>query len=281
MVVHGKKALMLGTGIASVAIVFVLDLNIPMQGIAPLLYIACLIVFAQVTTQHGTLLLATVICIQILASYGHSHENVGDLPAIFKLALSLGVLFTVCAMISYSKALGSRLASSTVRLVRSEASFMGMFRESETALWLQDFSAVRRYLMALKSEGVTDLLAYERSHPELVSRAISQIRTRAINQSAACQFEGIALNESTFLDLLETIFTQRTHFEDAASTAGALDRRLRMRINFPENTLMFDKVVVSLTDCAASDGLKPLLGLSDHEHGFAKVSNYKIGLLGG
>ncbi|HWB88569.1 MAG TPA: ATP-binding protein [Acidimicrobiia bacterium] len=69
-------------------------------------------------------------------------------------------------------------------LVREEESHRVLFQDSPVALLEEDFTAVARRLEMLRGEGVTDLDAHLREHPELLRDMISTIRLRRANQTA-------------------------------------------------------------------------------------------------
>lgn len=69
-------------------------------------------------------------------------------------------------------------------LRESEARYRSLFEDAPTALWEEDFSAVKRRLDALRSEGVTDFRAHFERHPEVVAECVALARVLHVNQAA-------------------------------------------------------------------------------------------------
>jgi PAS domain S-box-containing protein len=69
-------------------------------------------------------------------------------------------------------------------LIRQEQRYRNIFHQSPVALWEEDFSAVKARVDALVSEGVGDLEAYFREHPDQVRRCLEAVRVRDVNRAA-------------------------------------------------------------------------------------------------
>ena len=58
-----------------------------------------------------------------------------------------------------------------------------LFEESPVSLWVEDFSAIVERLKALRDQGVEDLRAYIRDHPEFVLECVKLIRVVEVNRA--------------------------------------------------------------------------------------------------
>jgi len=77
----------------------------------------------------------------------------------------------------------------TVSPRESEARYRKIFEAAGVGLWEEDYSAVRREILRLRGQGVTDFRDYFRRHPEEVSRLARMIRVLNAN-SQALKFHG-------------------------------------------------------------------------------------------
>lgn len=81
-----------------------------------------------------------------------------------------------------------------------------LFDLAPVSLWLEDFSAVQRQFAQWRREGVTDLRAFLRQHPEQVATCSRQIRVLQVNQrtldlfGARDQAELVAALDQVFRD---------------------------------------------------------------------------------
>lgn len=66
----------------------------------------------------------------------------------------------------------------------SSAQWLNLFRNAQVPLWLFDVSRVRRSLLAAGQEGAADRRAWLDSHPEFITRAISQLRVLEMSDRA-------------------------------------------------------------------------------------------------
>jgi PAS domain S-box-containing protein len=69
-------------------------------------------------------------------------------------------------------------------LQENEERFRGLFENSPVSLWEEDFSAVKQRLDALRAEGVTDMHAYLKSHPEEVANCAALIKVLDVNKTS-------------------------------------------------------------------------------------------------
>jgi signal transduction histidine kinase/ActR/RegA family two-component response regulator len=77
----------------------------------------------------------------------------------------------------------------TISPRESEARYRKIFEAAEVGLWEEDYSAVRREILRLRGQGVTDFRDYFRRHPEEISRLARMIRVLDAN-SQALKFHG-------------------------------------------------------------------------------------------
>lgn len=64
-----------------------------------------------------------------------------------------------------------------------ETHYRDLFESSPVGIWAEDWSGVKEIIDALRSQGVTDLDAHFREHPETLRRAVSLIRVRDFNRA--------------------------------------------------------------------------------------------------
>src|ERR1700758_3708997 len=90
-----------------------------------------------------------------------------------------------------------------------------MFELAPVSLWLEDFSEVRALFDAWRAEGVTDLRAHFRAHPERVAQCAHSIRVIKVNRKTLTMFEADSL--ATLTSNLGTVFRDdmlKTHLEE-------------------------------------------------------------------
>src|SRR5215470_6409628 len=61
-------------------------------------------------------------------------------------------------------------------------SFEAMFDLAPVSLWLEDYSALKTLFDEWRAQGVSDLRAHLRAHPDLVPQCSSRIRVLKVNQ---------------------------------------------------------------------------------------------------
>lgn len=66
----------------------------------------------------------------------------------------------------------------------SEIRYRGLFEHSPISLWEEDFSQIKQEIDTLLANGVSDLNAYFKRHPEVVARYIDMIKVLNVNQAA-------------------------------------------------------------------------------------------------
>ena len=68
-------------------------------------------------------------------------------------------------------------------LRRSEAKYRSIFNSASVSLWEEDFSKVKASLELLRAQGVQDIRAYLRDHPEQVREMIGSVRVIDVNDT--------------------------------------------------------------------------------------------------
>ena len=66
----------------------------------------------------------------------------------------------------------------------SEVRYRALFEDSPVAMWEEDFSGVKKELDALKRDGVKDVRAYLKKHPQKLKEFASLIRVIGVNKTA-------------------------------------------------------------------------------------------------
>jgi diguanylate cyclase (GGDEF)-like protein len=95
----------------------------------------------------------------------------------------------------------------------SEARFQGLFENAPVSLWEEDLSSIRRYLDALRGQGVSDLRAYLGEHPQAVDECMAGIQVLDVNQATLDMLR--AESKPALLANLGRIFRDemRAHFQ--------------------------------------------------------------------
>jgi two-component system cell cycle sensor histidine kinase PleC len=101
----------------------------------------------------------------------------------------------------------------------SEARYRNLFDESPISIWEADWSAVKAHIDGLRRNGVQDIRAYFRAHPEAVRTAISGIKVLSFNK-ATLEIYRAADAETIWRGMKD--FMENTYWDDFAETVGAL-----------------------------------------------------------
>ncbi len=86
----------------------------------------------------------------------------------------------------------------------SETYARGLFEQSPVALWVEDFSAIKQRLDALRAKGVLDLRRYLAFYPDFAMQCVRDIRLLDINQQSLPLFA--APDKATLLHRIPDIF---------------------------------------------------------------------------
>ena len=80
----------------------------------------------------------------------------------------------------------------------------GLFEHSPVSLWVEDFSAVKRLLDALRERDISDFNTFLKVHPEFVMRCMQEIRVIDVNRETLRMFA--ASDKKTLLENIPRIF---------------------------------------------------------------------------
>jgi diguanylate cyclase (GGDEF)-like protein/PAS domain S-box-containing protein len=99
-------------------------------------------------------------------------------------------------------------------LKQAEKRFHHLFEYAPISLWEEDYGALKKEFDHLHAQGVMDLKAYLKSHPQAVDRFMSLIRVLDVNQQTLSLFG--AKDKDLLLSNLDKIFRDEmgSHFKD-------------------------------------------------------------------
>ena len=112
-----------------------------------------------------------------LASFLIVHRGAAETEATLRLLVSLAANAVTTALLLHRAALDARMA-------REERRYATMTDTLAIAIWEHDFRPVADAVAALRTQGVTDLPAYLRAHPDFVARTRRLVRITDVNQTA-------------------------------------------------------------------------------------------------
>ncbi len=151
---------------------------------------------------------------------------------------------------------------------RSEARYRRMFEGAAVSLWEEDITELRAALQDLQAQGVTDLDAYMKAHPDFVERAIALIQVLNVN-SRTLELYGAAskdellgsLAKSSVRDALDDFRAELLIIADPAGGIFEKETRAKtlqgetlhilLRITIPPITDPVPTMLVSVTDITA------------------------------
>jgi PAS domain S-box-containing protein len=94
-------------------------------------------------------------------------------------------------------------------LTESEKRYRTLFEESPVSLLDEDFSAVKSWIDAKFSEGVTDLATFFTEHPEDLKNCARMVKVEKINSSTRTMYG--ADSEEQFISGIDTVFTEDSY----------------------------------------------------------------------
>lgn len=100
------------------------------------------------------------------------------------------------------------------RLHLSRQYAQGLFQHAPVSLWVEDFSTIKGLLDELRDRGITDFRTFTDVHPEFVTRCISEIRVREVNNYTLSMFK--ASSQDDLLSRLPEVFREdmRPYFRE-------------------------------------------------------------------
>ncbi|MES2296162.1 MAG: diguanylate cyclase [Pseudomonadota bacterium] len=146
-----------------------------------------------------------------------------------------------------------------------EERFRSLYDNAPVALWEQDWSAVREAVSLLEDEGVADLAAFLKAHPEQVRRIASLVRIVDLNSAALAQvgaldkdlaqlslaqnFDAAAMN--SFADAVAALAEGVVHFacESSFVRLDGVERQNELTLLvMPGHAYTLDFVIVTTLD---------------------------------
>ncbi len=189
--------------------------------------------------------------------YVHSRQPGGlhdQLPVLSLLAAQAGVAMTNALLFR--------------DLQEREGRLQTLFALSPVSLWIEDFSAVRERLEALRAQGVTDLRRYLEEHEGFAAATVALLRVIDVNQ-ATLDLYGVRDRDDLqgrlpslvppevlplWIEELVAIWEGRPSFEGEGVNRTADGRPLHVRIGWrvlPGHEERYDRVLVSVHDLTA------------------------------
>ncbi len=155
--------------------------------------------------------------------------------------------------------------STEAALHASESRYRSLFEYSPTAMWEEDFSAVKRRLDGLKRKGVKNMRSYLEAHPQVVAECARLVRVLDVNHAAVTLYG--AREKSELLGDLSKVIQGDSfdHFREELVSISegitdfvweginytldgrCLDISLRWS-NLPQHADDFSRVIVSIVD---------------------------------
>ncbi|SDH87742.1 sensor domain-containing diguanylate cyclase [Paraburkholderia phenazinium] len=159
-----------------------------------------------------------------------------------------------------------------------------MFELAPVSLWLEDFSGVRALFDTWRAEGVTDLRAHFRDHPERVAECAHSIGVIKVNRKTLTLFEADSL--ATLTANLGAVFRDDmliTHLEELCQLWSGQSSFMSQTVNYtlggrrldvllkgavlPGHEARWDRVLVSLEDVTELEGARHRLA---HAEAYAR-----------
>ncbi len=153
-------------------------------------------------------------------------------------------------------------------LKESELYARGLFENSPVSLWVEDFSAVKRLLDDVRSQGIRDFKTFLKVHPEFVVRCMHEIRVIDVNQETLSMFGAESkemllhrigkvfrgeMQESfaeQLLDLWDGRLFQQREVVNYSLSGDAVNIHMQFAI-LPEHAHDWSMVLLSLVDITA------------------------------
>ncbi len=169
------------------------------------------------------------------------------------------------ASIAAQVALALERKQSEEKVHRSEERYRALFENSPISIWEEDFSQVKKYLDALKQQGVTDFPFYFASHPEAVTECTKLIHVLDVNHAGLQMYRAVdkkELIESTlqapckgerehniedFIAIAEGRTGSEWEGEDETMSGEPLEINLRWSIA-PGHEQDYSRVIVTVID---------------------------------
>ena len=143
------------------------------------------------------------------------------------------------------------------KLQLSREQYRALFEDSPIGLWVEDFSEVKRLLDELKQQGIGEMDAYLRQHPEVVQDCASRVRILDVNGAVVGMYRARAKSE--LLGSLQNIMHTTTvkQFED--ELINLANGRLHFEREDVDYTLTGEKIYVNMR-WSVAPGFETTLG---------------------
>jgi len=130
------------------------------------------------------------------------------------------------------------------KLRESEEQYRSLFEDSPVALWVEDFSGVKQLLDGLKSEGVENIPAYLREHPDFTLECANQIRVLDVNSTAVKLYH--AKSKAELLGKLTDILRPLSAVQFEPELIYLAEGRLDFEREGIDQTLTGEKIYVNI-----------------------------------
>lgn len=241
--------------------VFYVDTFTDIEGAIAVLYAIVLLLAAEVTGRTGIILSGIGCFILTIISYYATHGPEPDFQTTIRLAVAVAAVVVTAVLILRNKMGQQELLASHAALKDSEARYRSIFDRTRVALCERDYSRLRQHLIQLKTQGITDIEDYARTHPDFVHKCIGMTDTVAANE-AAYELLGVDLGQAhrlgslfvprddQFVHVLQALLDEQRYFENKVEfhTQSGEERLALLSISFPSDPAAFNRVVLSMVD---------------------------------
>lgn len=254
------------------AAVFVVDTYTDVTGAIAVLYVVVMLVASDTVSRRGLTLLTLACAGLTVLSFLLSHGLGADVSAVTRLGISLAAIVITAALLLRDQVSRRSLMRANTALTRSETRYRSIFEQARFSLWEQDYSEARTLLATLRDQGVRDLAAHAREHPDFARDCARLIRTVHVNDATAellrlsSPAEALgpierflpADDPAALLAVLTALAEGRGRFEGRARLVAADGevRTVLLGISFPEEAEEFGRVVVGMVDVTEREQLQ-------------------------
>jgi PAS domain S-box-containing protein len=130
------------------------------------------------------------------------------------------------------------------QLKESEAKYRNLFQDSPVSLWQEDFSEVKKYIDALRKNGVTDFRGYFEENPDAVAECSSLVKIIDVNNETLRLFE--AENSEALMAGLEIVLTPDSMYAFRENLIMLAEGKTFFEIDSFNRTLLGNDIFVSV-----------------------------------